>query len=329
MMMTLPSPRTRAVALLMLGALGLSGALASSASAADGAARWTVEPAANRFGADRTGYGFTLGPGGRVQDAVVVVNQGDTTLRLALRPADAVTTSTGRFGLVDRGARATGVGAWVRLQREAVTVAPGSSVTVPFTVAPPEDATAGDHVGGIVTAPAGSDVQRGLQIRLRVSGPLKPGLAVAGVHVDYANTANPLGQGEATVSYTIRNTGNTILTARQAVSASGPFGTASVRAGRIPDSPPLLPGSTWKASAPLGDVTPALRLTATVALTPLLVDAAGSIAPLPTTTATGHAWAVPWTLLLALAVVAGLAGAGVRRARRRVGVAPRVDGAAA
>ena len=59
-------------------------------------------------------------------------------------------------------------------------------------------------------------------------------------------------------------------------------------------------------SAPLHDVTPALRLTATVTLVPLLTDAAGSTAPLAATKASGHAWTVPWSLLLAIVVLCGL-----------------------
>ncbi|HWI71560.1 MAG TPA: hypothetical protein VNT55_06370 [Baekduia sp.] len=312
--------RLRTATVLMLGALWLSGAVARPAVAADDGVRWTVKPAANSFGADRKDYGYTLSPGGRQEDGIEVVNQGTTTLHLALRAADAVTTSAGRLGLVDRGARSKGVGAWVQLERDVVTVQPGATVTVPFVLTPPKNAAAGDHVGGIVAAPVGAaaaDRRPGVQIRLRVSGPLKPGLAVGAVHMSYSNTANPLGSGDAIVTYTIRNTGNVILTARQSVSASGPFGTWARHAGRIADSPPLLPGGTWKVRAPLRDVTPALRLKATVKVTPLLADAAGSIAPLPAKTASGHAWAVPWSLLLVLIVVCGLAGVALRRRHRR------------
>ncbi|HET6510304.1 MAG TPA: hypothetical protein VFG42_26155 [Baekduia sp.] len=341
MIITLHPTRLRA-ALPALGALWLLGAIArpAVAAAAGDGARWTVETAANRFGADRKDFGYTLSPGGSVRDALVIANQGDATLRLAVRPAAGVLTPAGRIALVDRGAGAAGIAAWVRPARAVVSVAPGASVAVPFTVSPPRGAAAGDHVGGIVATPVGTAAgsgaaRRGVRIRLRVSGPLKPRLAVGDVHVRYGGTASPLGRGEATVSYTIRNTGNAILTARQAVSASGPFGTWSRHAGRVADSPPLLPGSTWKASASLRDVAPALRLRATVTLTPLLADAAGSIAPLPATKAAGHAWAVPWTLLLVVVVVLGLGAvalrSGLRRRRRQAGAAapPRVDGAVA
>src|SRR4051794_15170781 len=100
-----PTRLRPALAAVALSALWLSGPVARPAAAADDGARWTVRTAANSFGADRQDYGYTLSPGGRLDDAIVVVNQGATTLRLALRGATGVTTAAGRLGLVDRSAR--------------------------------------------------------------------------------------------------------------------------------------------------------------------------------------------------------------------------------
>jgi hypothetical protein len=209
-----------------------------------------------------------------------------------------------------------------------MTVGPGESVEVPFAITLPDGAAPGDYVGGILTSPAqaagagASVVYRrvGIRIRLRVAGAIKPSLSVESVRVHYSHTPNPLGKGDATVTYTIHNTGNAILTARQAVSASGPFGRWAIGVTKIADSPPLLPGDIWKESVALHGVAPALRLRATVTLVPLLTDAAGSIAPLAATKASGHAWTVPWSLLLGIIVLCGLVVAGVAlRPRRRDG----------
>ena len=70
-------------------------------------------------------------------------------------------------------------------------------------------------------------------------------------------------------------------------------------------------------SAPVSNVTPAVRLTATVTLHPLLTDAAGSTAPLAAVKATGHAWALPWTLLVGIVLIAAVAIATARARRRR------------
>lgn len=306
--------RLRAAVVVLLATLGLT----QPAAAAD---PWTVEPAANDFGAGRESFRYTANPGGQVEDGIVVVNPGTAALHLALSAADAVTTDTGELDLVPEDAASKGVGAWVRLNQDDVLIPPGESVELPFSVALPDDAEPGDYMGGIVTSRAqGDGSQRvGIPIRLRVGGALKPSLALEGVHVDYADTPNPLGKGDATVTYTIRNTGNAILNARQAVSVSGPFGRWDVDAGKLADSPSLLPGDTWKVSAPVHGVTPAVRLTATVSLVPLLTDAAGSTAPLTTVEASGHAWTVPWSLLVAVVLVCGLVAAGVAfRPRRRL-----------
>ncbi len=99
----------------------------------------------------------------------------------------------------------------MHLDRDDVTVGPGESVEVPFAVTLPKDAAPGDYMGGIVTSAAEGD-EASIQIRLRVGGALKPSLAVENVHVDYSGTSNPIGKGDATVTYTIHNTGNAILT---------------------------------------------------------------------------------------------------------------------
>jgi uncharacterized membrane protein len=282
-----PSPRIT-VACLLVATLWLGGWIAQPAAAGD--ATWTLEPADNGFGAGRQDYRYTINPGGRAEDGLVVVNHGTSPLELELRPAP----------------MSPGGGEWVQLDREDATIAPGEPVEVPFTLTLPGDAGPGDYLGGIVTSGAGQRLD--IPIRLRVGGALEPSLAVERVRVNYADTANPLGKGDATVTYTIHNTGNATLTARQSVSLSGPFGSWSVAAGKIADAPALLPGDTFTASVPVRAVTPAVRLQATITLIPLLTDAAGSTAPLAAVEGSGHAWAIPWSLLFIVLVVGGLLG---------------------
>ncbi|MEU7695489.1 WxL protein peptidoglycan domain-containing protein [Microbispora hainanensis] len=313
---------TRAVVVALLAASGLFAAGTGPAAAADGEVSWTVATASNDFGSDRPDYSYTLDPGGRLDDGIVVANNGTTPLHLDVYAADAFTTGQGRLDLRGKDAKQTGVGAWIRTDRPDVTIPPGKTAEVPFTVALPGDAAPGEYMGGIVTSPADAGAaagQRlGIRIRLRVGGELHPSLSVENLQVRYSGTSNPLDTGDATVTYTIRNTGNSILAARQTVSVAGPFGHWEARAGHIDDSPQLLPGDTWKVSVPVKGVTPALRLTGTVTLVPLLTDAAGSIAPLAAVDGTAGVWTLPWAPLLALLVVCGLvvAALAVRRRRR-------------
>jgi hypothetical protein len=304
------------VVVALLAAAGFAAVTPGVASAQD-EVPWTVATAINDLGTDRDNYSYTADAGERIDDGLVIANHGPVPLDLAVYSADAFTTDSGQLDLLAKGKPSTGVGAWVRPSQDHVTVQPGQTAEMPFTVTVSAGASAGDHLGGILTSMTQGGVERrvGIRIRLRVGGDLRPGLSVEDAEVDYSGTADPFGTGDATLTYTIRNTGNAVVAARQSASVSGPFGSWRVPAGQTPDSPQLLPGETWKVSVPVHGVTPALYLAATVTLVPLLTDAAGSTAPLPATDTTTHAWAVPWTLVaLVVALIAVLV---VLRRRRR------------
>jgi hypothetical protein len=315
---------TVGAALALFAALGLLTVVTGPAGAADSDVPWTVRTAANSFGPDRPNYSYTVNPGGQVDDALVVTNRGTTPLDLAVYAADGYTTRTGQFDLTAAGAPQNGVGDWVHAGQDHLTVEPGKTVQVPFTVNVPDDARPGDHLGGIVTSltqadAAGVDVDRrlALRIRLRVSGTLEPRLSVEHLKLDFAGRANPVDKGDAVLRYTIHNTGNTVLAARQRATVSGPFGRWKVSAARSADSPELLPGETWTVSVPIHGVTPAGRLTARVTLTPLLTDAAGSINPLSTINTTTRMWTIPWALLpIVVLCAAVMAITGSRRHHR-------------
>ncbi|MDT0440516.1 MULTISPECIES: WxL protein peptidoglycan domain-containing protein [Streptomyces] len=307
----------RAVVPTLLAALAFTGVATAPATAADGDVTWTVRTAANGYGKDRSSFSHAVNPGGRIEDAMVVANHGKDPLRLTVYAADGYTTGKGQLDLLTEEKRSTGVGAWVRPGKSAVTVAPGRTAEIPFTVTVPRDATPGDHVGGILTSLRQADdtegiaVDRrlGIRVKLRVSGALRPALAVERPHVDYHGTADPFGQGDATVTYTLHNTGNAMLSGAQQVTLTGPFGTLRTDAGAIAAPPELLPGERWTVTVPVHGVTPALRLTATVTVTPAITDAAGSTTSLPPVEATVTGWAVPWTLVLALLCLASAATA--------------------
>ncbi|MFC4506038.1 MULTISPECIES: WxL protein peptidoglycan domain-containing protein [Streptomyces] len=323
---------SRAAVVVLLAVLGLTGVWSGPAAAADDVP-WGVSTASNSYGSHRQNYGYTVNPGGKVEDGLVVVNHGTTPLDLAVYAADAFTNDAGRLDLRTKDTASTDVGTWVHADRSRLRLQPGQSVEVPLTITVPDDATPGDHMGGIVTSltrtdeAKGIDVDRRLAIRihLRVGGDVRPSLSVEDLKVHYSGTSDPFGKGDATVTYTIHNTGNSILAARQSASVSGPFGRWQARSGQVDDSPHLLPGETWKVIVPVHGVTPALQLTGTVTLVPLLTDAANSISPLTAVESTTHTWTTPWallTLLVLILVVWGLVAVVLasRRRRRRAGL---------
>ncbi|MFJ4435783.1 hypothetical protein [Streptomyces sp. NPDC088923] len=94
-----------------------------------------------------------------------------------------------------------------------------------------------------------------IKVKLRVTGALEPALAVEDAHVSYDGTAGPFARGDATLTYTIHNTGDAAVAARQTAGLTGPFGwfTAHVRDPK--DTPELLPGERWKVTVPVTGVT--------------------------------------------------------------------------
>ncbi|MDX3849509.1 WxL protein peptidoglycan domain-containing protein [Streptomyces sp. AK02-01A] len=321
----------RTAVLVLLTALTVAGLSAGTAQAEDGNVTWTVRTASNSYGADRSSFSYNVNPGGQVKDTMAVANRGKSPLELAVYAADGFTTDMGRLDLLTKDKKSVGIGAWVHADRDSVVIQPGKSANVPFTVTVPDNATPGDYVGGVLTSlkqaddAEGINVDRrlGIRVKLRVSGELKPTLAVEDLHVDYDGSFNPFAKGDATVTYTIHNTGNAMLSAKQAVSVSGPFGWLRTNAGGIAPPPELLPGESWKVKVPVHGVAPGVSLAATATLTPVLADASGSTTSLKPVQATTHGWAVPWTLLVLLVVViAVIVGALVvsrrNRARRKL-----------
>ncbi|MEV6897022.1 DUF916 domain-containing protein [Amycolatopsis sp. NPDC051372] len=326
------STLTRALAAVLLAA-GFAATTAMPAAAQDTAAQdtgsqgtasqgtvpWAVSTADNEFGADRVNYSYTAEAGEQVHDGLKVVNNGTAPLELAVYTADAFTRPDGQVDLLARDKKSVGVGAWARAASDHLKLGPGESADVPFTVAVPAGTKAGDFLGGIVTSVQQGTVERrlGIRIRLRVGGDLTPALSVEDAHVDYSGTANPFGTGDATLSYTLHNTGNAITAARQSASVSSLFGAWTIPAAAIPDSPQLLPGETWHVSVPVHGVVPGVRVAADVSITPLLTDASGSVAPRDVVTGSAGGWAVPWTLLVVLVLLVLVVVFVVRRLRKR------------
>jgi hypothetical protein len=311
-------------ALLALDALTASPAHAAAAAGADDVT-WSVRTASNSFGAQRSSYRYTVNPGGRVTDAIVVSNNGDEPLSLGLYAADGFTAEAGQLDLLRPDQKQRGIGVWTHATAGTVDIAPGESTEVPFTLSVPKGSAPGDYAGGIVTTltqpsqASGISVDRrlGIRISLRVSGRLAPGLSVTDTQAHWRGGLNPFAGGDATLSYTIRNTGNATLSARQAASAAGPFGLFPVTADKVAPPPPLLPGESRTITVPIHGVAAAFWFSATATVTPMFVDASGSTNPLTPVTSTAHGAAVPWMLIVIVLLVAALVVGVVLLLRRR------------
>lgn len=284
---------------------------------------WSVQPA-DEDGADgRASFEYLADPGASITDYAQVNNFSEQALTLRVYSQDAANTAGGGFTLLPGDQPPTGVGAWAGLD-EQVTVPARDSVVVPFSLAVPDNATPGDHPGGIVASlvvertdeegnPVLVDHRVGSRIYLRVDGELDPVLQVTDVRPHYTTPTLPFTGGAVTVTYTVTNVGNVRLQGDPSLTVRGPFGLGE-RTVTLAQLSEILPGESVTTTAQVESVWPLVRLSGEVQVRPvppLADDPTGQ-------PATGHAtvWAVPWRELIAVALL-GLAAWWLWWRRRR------------
>ncbi|MDR1118496.1 MAG: hypothetical protein LBL01_04280 [Bifidobacteriaceae bacterium] len=333
---------------LLLGGLGAASAMGADGDLAPGAGgdvTWGVQPA-NAAGPDgRSAFDFQVAPGTQIEDWIAVTNYSGAEAGFRVYAADATTDyDTAGYTLIGAEQASTDLGSWTAVDsgpaecpdtddeaEEAcahdlgvrVTLAAGETLTLPFVVTVPFDATPGDHSAGVVASfeqatadESGTMVlmeQRvGARIYLRVDGPLAAAVGVAGVTASYDGTWNPVGRGSAVVGFDIANTGNVRLSGSPRVELAGPFG---IPLGAFTAEPVqnLLPGATGHVTAVVPQVAPLFLLSAKVMVTPLPGDgdvargdaAEGDALDLAPAVGTARTWAVPWPSLGAAALLGG------------------------
>jgi hypothetical protein len=246
---------------LFLATATATATAAAPAHAADNGS-WSVYPAASRIAA-RPYFYLSADPGQTIDDKVVVSNRTGRPLTFRLYAADAYNTARdGGFAVRTVAEKQRGVGAWARPAKTRVTVPAHGRVTVPFTLSVPEGAEPGDHPGALVALDERIDkgdgavalgVQRAVAARvyLRVGGPTVPAIAVEDVRVSHHQPLVPgLGDSGATISYTLRNTGNVTLNPKVELRATGLFGRTLLARDLVKTPGELLPGQRVRLSEP-------------------------------------------------------------------------------
>lgn len=163
--------RARTILLLMTV---WAGALASAQTVlAAGAPDFALRPTTYTPALPETKSYFVLDlrPGSTVTDKVRVSNVGTATGTLKLYAVDATTGQTSGAVYQSATAPKRDVGQWISLGAHELTLRPGESQVVMFTVTVPPGAGAGDHVGGIVAEneqlTSSSGGHSALQIKIR------------------------------------------------------------------------------------------------------------------------------------------------------------------
>jgi len=275
-----------ALALAVTPALtGALGAISLAAASADDIT-WSVEPAPTPEGQRRM-FEYSVDPGTQVVDSVVITNHGQTSADFVIYATDAINEyDTGAFGLLASDEEPVDAGAWIETADEAITLAPGTEATVPFTMLVPSDASPGDHVAGIVAAVLTKGEQDGAAVTLEqrvgsrvyltVSGIPEAAVEVGGATTAFNASFNPFAPGDLDFSYTVTNTGNVRVDVNQSVTITGPFG---IPLGEFTPEPlsDLLPRQTVRISAPVSGVGALLLAWSNVTATPGAIGTAGDV----------------------------------------------------
>ena len=313
-----------ALLLPALASVGLGALVPGSPASAAGNGQFSLSPS-NPPGTTLARPYFTpvLTAGVPSSDSFVVTNQTAKPINFYLYSADAYTTDGGAFALKHRLDPKKKMGAWIKLPSPTLTVPAESGTIVPFTYDVPAGTPPGDYAGGIVAEETTGTITNSGAVKIQaleavgtavfgqVKGVLRPRLAVTAVSM---KTTRPFasqfgGSVDATVTYSVSNTGNQNLTPVVTLSLSPLIGSGQTTKVKLPQ---ILPGSTVTFAHKFSDVVPFGALTVKVT-----ARASGA-------SATGSAGAiiVPWGLVIVLAVLA----VGFWLWRRR---APIPEGAAA
>ena len=200
---------------LMLVALSFTPGTAN----AQGPVSFGIRPARSTTEAvpDRGYFTYTLEPGTQANDVAVVLNGSSDPVNLMLYAAEGITAINGSVAFGGADDEGHGVRSWLSAGVSELTLAPGESRSVPFTISVPSDAPPGDHVAGwVVEGPpktGGSDgveltvLERvGVAVVVRVPGPVREELILGTMCLNQET-------GSHYVEMTVGNAGNVLTTA--------------------------------------------------------------------------------------------------------------------
>ena len=134
-----------------------------------------IIPAQDSDGDSRSlGYfAHNLEPGADLFDEALVVNESTLPVNLQIYVAEAMTAINGGTAFGHRNDDPSGSAGWIELDAQDISLQPGETRLVPFTITVPADAAPGDYVAGLlveeVRAEAeGGDPSEGLQFSVEV-----------------------------------------------------------------------------------------------------------------------------------------------------------------
>jgi hypothetical protein len=190
--------------------------LPAGAAAAGGEASFSLQPSPARTPAY---FIFNAQPGAKLTGTLLLANVGGASGTASLYSVDATTGANGGASYLSKTSPRRGVGRWLHLTFSQATLDPHKQALIPFTLDVPEDATPGQHLGGLVADDTAgktdeTGAKAGFQIRVQhlsivaveviIAGPSKLGVRLMGVR------ASKRGKRQ-TILLGLRNTGTVMV----------------------------------------------------------------------------------------------------------------------
>lgn len=294
----------------LLAFLPFFGTPAQAAPATDELS-WSIRPGG---GETRTNLNYELEAGDRKKDTFEVTNMGTREISLSIYAADGTTSSSGALDLLTADEPSTAIGAWVKVSDPEITLSPGETDSVDFTLEVPKNTEPGDYVGGLIssyldTTSSGTvavDQRLANRVNVRVGGEGTIALETQDLKIDTALAWNPFVPTTATASFTMNNPGTTRARGHYSITTSGPFGWGESTKTFAMDE--LLPGASVSVAQEISGIWPLISLNTSVAVDPEGID--GSLGTEHVSSISS--WAVPWgqlgllIILITVALIIGL-----------------------
>ena len=163
-----------------------------------------------------------------LSDAVIVANSTETTKVVKIYSVDSQSSSDGAFACAQEADEKKAVGSWINLEQSEITLEPGKSAKVPFTLTVPSNVDVGEHDGCIAVQAADAVSPRdqngislsfrsALRVAVTVPGDLKSELSATSLQHTVVND-------KLIITPSFKNTGNVSVDAQLTTQINSLFG---------------------------------------------------------------------------------------------------------
>jgi hypothetical protein len=187
---------------------------------------------------------YSLGTGDTKHDAVTVYNNTPSRKVISVYVVDSETSSGGAFACAQKVDKKSGVGSWVTLENEEVTLNAGANRKINFDITIPATAGVGEHDGCLVVQDGSASTKEGSGVALNFRSALRMVVTVPGAtfkKLSFIELTHSMSKsGTIILKPAVKNEGNVSVDADISTSLNNLFGVSIAKDG---GSYPILPHS--------------------------------------------------------------------------------------